>query len=89
MVTMTMLITQGGLWIPSDGSVNPTDLCHAFAKGATLKGNDNSKLKCCGPGCASCNVVTSRWPKSYHTTGPKSTFLRHLVCHRTLSKTLL
>ena len=28
------------------------------------------------------------WPKFYHTTGPKSTFLCHLVHHRTLSKTL-
>ena len=28
------------------------------------------------------------WPKSYHITGPKSTFLHHLVHHRILSKTL-
>ena len=33
-------------------------------------------------------TVAPMWPKSYHTTGPKSTFLRHLVRHRTLSKTL-
>ena len=37
-------ITQGGLWISSDGTVNPSDLCQAFAKGATLKGNDDKKL---------------------------------------------
>ena len=30
---------QGGMWIPSDGTVNPTDLCQSFAKGATQKGN--------------------------------------------------
>ena len=29
------------------------------------------------------------WPKSYHSTGPQSTFLGHLVCHRTLSKILI
>jgi len=28
------------------------------------------------------------WPKYYHNTGPLSTFLHHLVHHRTLSKTL-
>ena len=28
------------------------------------------------------------WPKSYHDTVPLGTFLRHLVHHRTLSKTL-
>ena len=28
------------------------------------------------------------WPKSYHGTGPQSIFMRHLVRHRTLSKTL-
>ena len=33
-------------------------------------------------------TVGSMWPKSYHTIGPKSTFLLHLVRHRTLSKTL-
>ena len=33
-------------------------------------------------------TVVPMWPKSYHTTGPKSTFLRHLVRHRILSKTL-
>ena len=33
-------------------------------------------------------TVAPMWPKSYHTTGPKGTFLRHLVRHRTLSKTL-
>ena len=33
-------------------------------------------------------TVAPMWPKSYRTIGPKSTFLRHLVCHRTLSKTL-
>ena len=33
-------------------------------------------------------TVAPMWPKSYCTIGPKSTFLRHLVCHRTLSKTL-
>ena len=33
-------------------------------------------------------TVAPLWPKSYHTTGPKGTFLRHLVRHRTLSKTL-
>ena len=33
-------------------------------------------------------TVVPMWPKSYHTTGPKSTFLCHLVRHRTLSKTL-
>ena len=32
--------------------------------------------------------IVPMWPKSYHTTGPKSTLLRHLVRHRTLSKTL-
>ena len=32
--------------------------------------------------------VGPMWPKSYRTIGPKSTFLRHLVCHRTLSKIL-
>ena len=26
------------------------------------------------------------WPKSYHSAGPQSTFLCHLVCHRILSK---
>ena len=34
-------------------------------------------------------TVAPMWPKSYHTTGPKSTFLHYLVRHRTLSKTLL
>ena len=33
-------------------------------------------------------TVSPMWPKSYRTIGPKSTFLRHLVYHRTLSKTL-
>ena len=33
-------------------------------------------------------AVAPMWPKSYHTIGPKSTFLCHLVRHRTLSKTL-
>jgi len=28
----------GGLWIPSDGRLNPTDLAMAFAKGARLQG---------------------------------------------------
>ena len=34
-------------------------------------------------------TVAPMWPKSYRTIGPKSTFLRHLVSHRTLSKTLI
>ena len=34
-------------------------------------------------------TVAPMWPKSYHTTGPKITFLRHLVGHRILSKTLV
>ena len=34
-------------------------------------------------------TVAPMWPKSYHTTGPKGTFLRHLVRYRTLSKTLI
>ena len=29
------------------------------------------------------------WPKSYHGTGPQSIFMRHLVHHRSLSKTLV
>ncbi|XP_065914697.1 pyruvate dehydrogenase phosphatase regulatory subunit, mitochondrial-like [Dysidea avara] len=29
---------QGGLWIPGDGTLGPSDLCQAFAKGATQKG---------------------------------------------------
>ena len=33
-------------------------------------------------------TVAPMWPKSYRTIGPKSTFLCHLVYHRTLSKTL-
>ena len=33
-------------------------------------------------------TVAPVWPKSYHTIGPKSTFLCHLVHHRTLSKIL-
>ena len=31
-------------------------------------------------------TVAPMWPKSYRTIGPKSTFLRHLMSHRTLSK---
>jgi 4-methylaminobutanoate oxidase (formaldehyde-forming) len=28
----------GGVWIPSDGRINPTDLATAFARGARMKG---------------------------------------------------
>ena len=33
-------------------------------------------------------TIVTMWPKSYHTTGSQSTFLCHLVCHKTLSTTL-
>ena len=34
-------------------------------------------------------TVAPIWPKSYRAIGPKSTFLCHLVHHRTISKTLI
>ena len=33
-------------------------------------------------------TVAPIWHKSYHNTGPRGTFMSHLVHHRTLSKTL-
>ena len=33
-------------------------------------------------------TVPPIWHKSYHNTGPRGTFMSHLVHHRTLSKTL-
>ena len=33
------LPTQGGFWVPKDGSVNPSDLAQAFVKGAVQQGD--------------------------------------------------
>ena len=36
---MFALLVQGGLWVPKDGSVNPSDLAQAFVKGAVGQGD--------------------------------------------------